>query len=50
MTSSNSTGREVYIVECVRTPIGRGRPDGALHGVHPVHLLAKCLTEVARRG
>ena len=35
--------RDVYIVSAIRTPIGRGRAEGALHGIHPVHLLAQTL-------
>jgi acetyl-CoA acetyltransferase family protein len=42
-------GREVYIVEAVRTPIGRGKEDGALHGIHPVDLLARTLDNLVRR-
>ncbi len=42
-------GREVYIVEAVRTPIGRGKEDGALHGIHPVDLLARTLDTLVRR-
>jgi acetyl-CoA acyltransferase len=34
---------DVFIVDAVRTPIGRGKTDGALHGIHPVDLLAKTL-------
>jgi acetyl-CoA acyltransferase len=34
---------DVFIVDAVRTPIGRGKPDGALHGIHPVDLLAHVL-------
>ena len=34
---------DVFIVDAIRTPIGRGKPDGALHGIHPVDLLAKTL-------
>ena len=41
--------RDVYIVEAVRTPIGRGKQDGALHGVHPVDLLAETLDAVVKR-
>lgn len=44
-----SVGRPVYIVGAVRTPIARGRADGALHDVHPVELLAKVLDEVSTR-
>lgn len=41
--------RDVFIVEAVRTPIGRGREDGALHSVHPVDLLAQTLNECVKR-
>lgn len=41
--------RDVYIVEAVRSPIGRGREDGALHPVYPVKLMATVLEEVVRR-
>jgi acetyl-CoA C-acetyltransferase len=40
---------EAWIVDAVRTPRGKGRPDGALHGVHPQELLAQCLRAVAAR-
>ncbi|MGH8995434.1 MAG: acetyl-CoA C-acetyltransferase [Acidimicrobiales bacterium] len=33
----------------VRTPRGRGRPDGALHEVHPQELFAQCLRALASR-
>ena len=35
--------RDVYIVSAIRTPIGRGRAEGALHSFHAVHLLAQTL-------
>lgn len=35
--------RDVYVVDAIRTPIGRGKADGALHSIHPVDLLAKTL-------
>ena len=41
--------RDVFIVEAVRTPIGRGKEDGALHGIHPVDLLARTLNAVVGR-
>ena len=41
---------EAYIVDAIRTPIGRGRSDGALHHVHPVDLLAAPLAELVKRG
>jgi acetyl-CoA acetyltransferase family protein len=34
---------DVFICDAVRTPIGRGKADGALHGIHPVDLLAHVL-------
>ncbi|MFF0541279.1 thiolase family protein [Nocardia thailandica] len=41
--------RDAVIVEAVRTPIGRGKPGGALHDVHPVDLLAHSLREIVAR-
>lgn len=41
--------REAYIVEAVRTAVGRGKPDGGLRPVHPVKLLSLVLEEVCRR-
>jgi acetyl-CoA C-acetyltransferase len=38
-----------WIVDAVRTPRGKGRPDGGLHGVHPQELLAQCLRALADR-
>jgi acetyl-CoA C-acetyltransferase len=40
---------EAWIVDVVRTPRGKGRQDGALHGVHPQELLAQCLRALASR-
>src|SRR6267142_4926822 len=43
-------GREVVIVEAVRTPIGRGHKEkGYYKETHPNTLLAKCYTEVIER-
>jgi acetyl-CoA acyltransferase len=42
-------GRDVYIVSAVRTPIGRGRSDGALATVPPIKLLAQTLGESVHR-
>ncbi|MBW8058983.1 MAG: thiolase family protein [Solirubrobacterales bacterium] len=43
-------GREVVIVEAVRTPIGRGHPEkGYYKDVHPSNLLAKAYSEVIER-
>lgn len=41
--------RDAVIVEAVRTPIGRGKPSGALHGTHPVDLMAHSLHALVTR-
>ncbi|MGK8491794.1 thiolase family protein [Nocardia asiatica] len=41
--------RDAVIVEAVRTPIGKGKPNGALHNVNAVDLLAHSLREVVDR-
>ena len=41
--------RDAVIVQAVRTPVGKGKPGGALHPVHPVDLLAHSLREVVAR-
>jgi len=50
--SAASAGvREAVIVEAVRTPVGRGKPGGALSGWHPVDLLGETVAQlVARSG
>lgn len=40
---------EAYIYDAVRTPRGKGRPDGALHEVTSVSLSAKVLNAVKNR-
>ena len=40
---------EAVIVDCVRTPSGRGKPGGALSGVHPTDLLAGVLEALVTR-
>ena len=43
-------GREVVLVEAVRTPIGRGHPEkGYYKDVHPNDLLGRCYTELLER-
>ena len=37
------------IVDAVRSPMGRGKPGGALSGLHPVDLLAQVLQTLAAR-
>jgi acetyl-CoA acyltransferase len=46
----HGNGREVVIVEAVRTPIGRGHPEkGYYRNTHPNELLGKTYTEVIER-
>src|SRR6201991_1252595 len=46
----NGNGREVVIVEAVRTPIGRGHPEkGYYRETHPNELLARTYTELIER-
>jgi acetyl-CoA acyltransferase len=40
---------DAVIVDVVRTPSGRGKPGGALSGVHPADLLAGVLKDLVRR-
>ena len=40
---------DAYIFDPVRTPRGRGKPDGALHGITPVQLAAQALQAVRDR-
>jgi acetyl-CoA acetyltransferase family protein len=43
-------GREVVIVDAVRTPIGRAHPEkGAFRGVHPNELLGACYEALIER-
>jgi len=47
---SGQQGREVVIVEAVRTPIGRGHKEkGYYKDTHPNDLLGRCYTEVLDR-
>jgi acetyl-CoA acetyltransferase family protein len=41
--------RRAVLVDVVRSPFGRGRPDGALARLHPVDLLATVLNALAAR-
>lgn len=40
---------DAYLVDLVRTPSGKGKPGGALSGVHPVELLAGVLRGLVGR-
>jgi acetyl-CoA acyltransferase len=46
---SGRTVEQAVIVEAFRTPVGRGKPGGALSGVHPNDLLAGCLETLVAR-
>jgi acetyl-CoA acyltransferase len=41
--------RDAVIVDAVRTPVGKGKPGGALSGVHAVDLLAHSLGALVER-
>lgn len=41
--------RRAVIVDGVRSPFAKGREGGALHGLHPVELLAQCLAALRER-
>ncbi|MGW0930481.1 thiolase family protein [Streptomyces sp. NPDC002644] len=41
--------RDAVVVDAVRTPIGKGRPGGALAGIHPTDLSAHVLRALAER-
>ncbi|MDQ0649648.1 acetyl-CoA acyltransferase [Microbacterium natoriense] len=44
-----STRSEAVLIDVVRTPVGRGKPGGALSDVHPVDLAAGVLAAVLER-
>ncbi|MBL7502525.1 thiolase family protein [Frankia sp. CNm7] len=41
--------RDAVIIDAVRTPIGKGKPGGALAGVHPVDLHAHAIRTLVER-
>jgi len=41
--------KEAFIYDALRTPRGKGRPDGSLREVHPVDLLAGLMKALQRR-
>ena len=44
-------GRDAFVVEAVRTPVGRGHPDkGVLRNVHPADLLGRTYEGLIARG
>ena len=40
---------EAWIIDGARTPRGRGKPNGALHDIHPQQLLAQVLNALVER-
>ncbi|MGH3832694.1 MAG: acetyl-CoA C-acetyltransferase [Pseudonocardiaceae bacterium] len=40
---------EAFLYETLRTPRGKGRPTGALHGVKPISLVTGLIDELCRR-
>jgi len=46
---SGYTDRDAVIVAAVRTPVGKGKANGALHDVLPADLLAHSLRSVVER-
>ena len=40
---------EAYVYDCVRTPRGRGRPNGSLHQITPIQLSAQVLMALRER-
>ncbi|EAL72144.1 hypothetical protein DDB_G0269588 [Dictyostelium discoideum AX4] len=46
---TTTTTNEVYIVDCIRTPIGRGYSNGSLHSIQPIDLLSYTLDQLMKR-
>ncbi len=44
-----SSGNEAFIYEAIRTPRGRGKANGSLHGVKPVSLVTGLIDEMRTR-
>src|ERR1043165_9827103 len=42
-------GQDAYVYDCVRTPRGRGKRDGGLRGISPVHLLKNLFVALRER-
>lgn len=49
LATTGASTIDAWILDAVRTPRGKGRPDGALHHVHPQALLGQCLAALANR-
>ncbi|GHF26795.1 acetyl-CoA acetyltransferase [Streptomyces mashuensis] len=48
-TMSTPTSPEAYVYEAIRTPRGRGKANGSLHGTKPVDLVTGLIHELLRR-
>jgi acetyl-CoA C-acetyltransferase len=44
-----STATQAFVYDAIRTPRGKGKKDGSLHGVKPVNLLAGLLINLQQR-
>ena len=42
-------GRQAFLYDALRTPRGKGKPSGALHGVKPISLVTGLIDELRRR-
>ena len=40
---------EAYVYDAIRTPRGRGKPNGSLHGTKPIDLVVGLIHEIRRR-
>ena len=49
MPGKSRAMRRAVIIDVVRSPFGRGRPEGILHGIHPVDLYAQVIQALLSR-
>ena len=47
--SHSAPAGQALIFDAVRTPRGRGKPSGALHGTKPIDLAVGLIQEIVRR-
>src|SRR4051812_33199618 len=47
--ASTRSGQEAYVYDCVRTARGKGKKDGGLHGISPIHLLKNVFAALQKR-
>src|SRR5271155_3212836 len=50
LSTEGNSMTDAFIFDHVRTPRGRGRPDGSLHEISSVQLTAQVLQALERRG